>query len=350
MTESTKRKEAPSGSAGAQHDKKKKTGNSGKWRTPHHQAKASLPNDSGFQPGDTGIWVTCARHQEARAAREVSMLFAEYAEKLYGIKEKDFVGSEDEDSQDIEAAIQKEIAALNSKGEYDSAAIFTPMKMGVDCLVFFKTRAPIEPVEFVRRICVDAKACADPRQLRCRYVNRLTPSTVMGKATEQGIVELAKKALAPFFDLGGKRATRAEPRTESAADAVSEQKQEGDSGRALAGAADAITDGPSESIEVPASEGEAANQQQKEADQAFTFAIRPTVRNHSKLKRDFVINEIAGLINDDRHKVNLKAPDKVILVDLYQSTCGISVVDGDWDDLKRYNLTELYSQAVKNNG
>ncbi|KAK3375981.1 hypothetical protein B0T24DRAFT_698844, partial [Lasiosphaeria ovina] len=300
----------------------KKTGNSGKWRTPNHQAKASLSNDSGFQPGDTGIWVTCARHQEARAAREAGMLFAEYAEKLYGIKEKDFVGSEDEDSQDIEAAIQKEIAALNSKGAYDSAAIFTPMKMGVDCLVFFKTRAPIEPAEFVRRICVDAKACADPRQLRCRYVNRLTPSTVMGKATEQGIIEVAKEALAPFFDLGGKRATRAEPRTESAADAVSEEKQEGDT----------------------------ANQQQKEADQAFTFAIRPTIRNHSKLKRDFVINEIAGLINDDRHKVNLTAPDKVILVDLYQSACGISVVDGDWDDLKRYNLTELYSQAVKNNG
>lgn len=28
-----------------------------------------------------------------------------------------------------------------------------------------------------------------------------------------------------------------------------------------------------------------------------------------------------------------------------QTVCGISVVDGDWDALKRYNLTELYSQA-----
>ncbi len=28
-------------------------------------------------PGDTGVWVTCARHQEGKAAREVGVLFAE---------------------------------------------------------------------------------------------------------------------------------------------------------------------------------------------------------------------------------------------------------------------------------
>lgn len=48
------------------------------------------------------------------------------------------------------------------------------------------------------------------------------------------------------------------------------------------------------------------------------FAIRPSIRNHSNLKRDVVINAIAGLINDDRHRVNLSSPDKVILVDVYQ--------------------------------
>lgn len=63
--------------------------------------------------------------------------------------------------------------------------------------------------------------------------------------------------------------------------------------------------------------------------------------------------------------MNLGAPDKVILVDIYQvsslplplsiinntkcitaqTVCGFSVVPGDWDSLKRYNLTELYKQA-----
>ncbi len=95
-----------------------------------------------------------------------------------------------------------------------------------------------------------------------------------------------------------------------------------------------------------------------------------------------MINTVAGLVNDDRHKVNLTAPDKVILVDIYQvcdmskqntriririraaprrratpltltfskTVCGMSVVDGDWDELKRYNLTELYSAARNASG
>lgn len=78
-----------------------------------------------------------------------------------------------------------------------------------------------------------------------------------------------------------------------------------------------------------------------------------------------MINTVAGLINNDRHKVNLTSPDKVILIDIYQvstevqspsmtpertsnspqSVCGMSVVDGGWDELKRYNLTELYTQG-----
>jgi hypothetical protein len=33
--------------------------------------------DAAPQPGDTGIWVTCARHQEGKAAREIGVLFAE---------------------------------------------------------------------------------------------------------------------------------------------------------------------------------------------------------------------------------------------------------------------------------
>lgn len=62
--------------------------------------------------------------------------------------------------------------------------------------------------------------------------------------------------------------------------------------------------------------------------------------------------------------MNLGAPDNVILVDIYQASpqplhvlscagadrdtqtvCGMSVVPGDWDSLKRYNLTELYKKT-----
>ncbi|GAB1317274.1 hypothetical protein MFIFM68171_07484 [Madurella fahalii] len=325
-----KRKTAPTGAA-AQQSKKKKTGNSGKWRTPHHQAKAALQQEPGVQQGEAGIWVTCARHQESKAAREIGVLFAEYAEKMYGIKEVHDAADEGDAEDDIEAAIQKEVAALNSKGAgtgTDAAGghSLTPVKMNVDCLLFVKTKPPIDPVAFVRRICEDARTCADSGQMRCRYVNRLTPVTATGKATEQGLIEVAKEVLGPFFDLSGKRSGAG----------TSDQVAEANSGQHTA---DSAADPKAQET------GEDKRPASVAKGKAFTFAIRPSIRNHSNLKRDVVINSIAALVNDDRHKVNLTSPDKVILVDIYQAVCGMSVVDGDWEALKRFNLTELYGQA-----
>ncbi|KAK4124194.1 hypothetical protein N657DRAFT_380106 [Parathielavia appendiculata] len=342
MAEDGKRKDAPAAAAGQQRSKKKKTGNAGKWMTPHQQAKAVLQKDAGLQPGDTGIWVTCARHQEGKAAREVEVLFAEYAEKMYGIKtihdsaprttssvaDGDDVEEQDEE-EDIEAAIQREIAALTSKpntttnnateGADNNGNRMIPVKMNVDCLLFVKTRPPVDPVAFVRRICEDARRCEEILGImRCRYVNRLTPVSVMGKATEAGVAEVAREVLSGCFDLNGKR-----------------------SGDADAGQEEGGAKGEVSTTEEIDSRRDGEDPGRK----PFTFAIRPTIRNHSNLKRDVVINTIAGLINDDRHKVNLTAPDKVILVDIYQTVCGMSVVDGDWDELKRFNLTELYNQG-----
>jgi len=68
--------------------------------------------------------------------------------------------------------------------------------LDIPCVLFFKTRKPIEPVEFVKRICVDA-AAGVPR--RSRFVNRLTPMVMMGKATESGLDEVGKAVLEEVF-------------------------------------------------------------------------------------------------------------------------------------------------------
>ncbi|KAK3322110.1 hypothetical protein B0H66DRAFT_189861 [Apodospora peruviana] len=334
MTENGKRKDAPGGGASAeQQSKKKKTGNAGKWKTTHQQARMAVAQNAIPQPGDVGIWVTCARRQENKAAREVTLLFEQYAEKLYGIKcEEDDATSEDEEAEDIEAAIKKEVEALNSKKDpSESNSIFTVMKMNVDCLLFVKTKAPVEPIELVRSICLDARDIKEHGQMKLRYVNRFTPATIMGKATEQGLVEVAKKIVAPFFELSGKVVETSVSEPEAA---PVEGAPEPDA-NASAAAAELVASHPSD--------------EEKKGAKPFTYAIRPTIRNHSKLKRDFVINQIAGLINADRHKVNLSTPDKVVLVDLYQAVCSMTVVDGDWDQLKKYNMTEIYNQAIKNN-
>ncbi|EAA30469.1 hypothetical protein NCU02385 [Neurospora crassa OR74A] len=317
--EQGKRKNAPGGDGG-QKQKKKKTGGAGKWTTPNQANKLALERNSIPQIGDRGIWVTCARHQENKAAREVINLFEEYIETMYGIKpasKEAKVGDDDDADLDIEAAIAKELGAMKENKTADvqkqeeDRALLKAMKLNIDCLLFVRTKDPIEPVEFVKRIVVDTKECTDIRKIKCRYLNRLTPMSVMGKATEQGLAETARQVLEEHFDLSGKKGEK----TEGDGGAEAETNKEGDNNK-------------------------------KREYKPYTYAIRPTIRNHSNLKRDVVINTIANLINDERHRVDLTKPDKVILVDIFQTVCGLSVVDGDWDELKKYNMTELYNQAA----
>jgi tRNA acetyltransferase TAN1 len=53
----------------------KQGGTGGKWQTPHQQVKAALRGTGRLEPGDVGIWATCARRMEARATEELKILF-----------------------------------------------------------------------------------------------------------------------------------------------------------------------------------------------------------------------------------------------------------------------------------
>ena len=48
------------------------------------------------------------------------------------------------------------------------------------------------------------------------------------------------------------------------------------------------------------------------------YAIRPTIRNHSTLKRDEIIDTVATCVGPN-HIVDLKNYDLLILVDLYKA-------------------------------
>jgi hypothetical protein len=78
-----------------------------------------------------------------------------------------------------------------SRGESNNVVLRTA------AVIFFQTRAPIEPVSFVHRICADAVESSAVQ--RSRWVQRLTPMTLMGKATEKGLEDVARAVLAPHF-------------------------------------------------------------------------------------------------------------------------------------------------------
>lgn len=209
-----------------------------------------------IEPGDAGIWATCEMGKEGKCTSELRDLFEEYAGKLYGhtneSNEEPLDKYDDDDPEiDIEAEINKEVKGLKSKSR-KKGALFQTVKMDIQCVLFFKTRPPIEPVEFVHRICKDALEGATKKH---RWVKRLTPMIMMGRATAEGLDQVATSVLEPVFHSKD----------------VTPQK----------------------------------------------FAIRPTRRNHNVMKRDEIIRQIARTVGS-RHSVDLKNYDHLILVDVYR--------------------------------
>ncbi|EDN95111.1 hypothetical protein SS1G_10986 [Sclerotinia sclerotiorum 1980 UF-70] len=183
--------------------KRAKGGSNGKWQTPHQQTKMASKNGGRIEPGDQGIWATCVKGKEGKATEELRSLLEESAEKYYGISVKSGSKNNDEEDEDaiesvddIEKSIQKEVAAHKDPTE----KLFSAVYLDIQCVLFFKTRSPIDPADLVHRMCEDA-ASGGVRKLR--FVNRLTPMSVIGKATEKGIEEIGQTVLGAHFRLAG---------------------------------------------------------------------------------------------------------------------------------------------------
>ncbi|KAI0912438.1 hypothetical protein F4823DRAFT_581485 [Ustulina deusta] len=293
METNGKRKHDDSGAQGSG-TKRSKGGNQGKWMTPSHKAKLAAVKGRTLEVGDMGFWVTCQRHKEMRAADEILSLCDEYGPRLFGVNsDATDEAAEDQEPEDIEAAIEKELAAMKSASKPKNSP-FDLLKMNVDCVLFMRTRAPVDPLVLVRHICKDAAAAKDKSLWRSRFINKLTPITLTGKATEKGLEDVARKVLSDHFRLA-----------------------EGETG-----------------------------EKDDDANNACSYAIRPTIRAHTTLKRTEVIDRVANMISK-RHKVDLENPDKVIIIEIFQTFCGMSVVGKDWETMKRYNIHELYLAALK---
>lgn len=63
-------------------------------------------------------------------------------------------------------------------------------------MIFLKTRRPIEPAPFVRAICEDF---ARDGKRRTKFVQRLSPVTLVGHASEKGLGHAAAQVLGPHF-------------------------------------------------------------------------------------------------------------------------------------------------------
>ena len=191
---------------------------------------------------------------------------------------------------DIEASVAAELESLKPKPENPEP--WTMITLDIPCVSFIRlsqTPTPVEPVALVHKICTDAASASTTK--RSRYIKRLTPMTLIKKSLGGGLESLCTAILPTHF-------------------------------------------GPGTS--------------------ACKFAIRPTVRNkNNQLNRDVVIKVVADEVAKlGEHKVDLTNYDKCILVDVYRNVVGMSVVGKEYEELKRYNLAEIYepSELVEPDG
>ncbi|KAI5361205.1 Putative THUMP domain-containing protein [Septoria linicola] len=257
------------------------------WRTPKTgRDGAPYHQPQNIEPGDTGIFVTCHRSKESKCTGEMKDLLDEYGEKLHQTaldQDKDDGADDGADGEgdidDIEKEIKAEVQEIRKP---KNVRLFTPIQLNTQCVIFFKTAPQVEPVSLVKTICEDAMS--ENARKRTRFAQRLTPMTLMGRASMEGLEQVALKVLAPHFH--------------------------------------------------------------QEPFKARTFAIRPTIRNHNILTRDSVIKQVASLVGTG-HQVDLTNYELLIIVEVYQHICGISVVDNDFERLKRYNISEIFEPTPK---
>ncbi|RPD61192.1 hypothetical protein L226DRAFT_560338 [Lentinus tigrinus ALCF2SS1-7] len=74
-------------------------------------------------------------------------------------------------------------------------------------------------------------------------------------------------------------------------------------------------------------------------DKKYSYKIELRIRNHNTLTRDKLIPELAKCVPEG-HTVSLDKPELFILVEIFKSVCGISVVK-DYYKLQKFNVMEI---------
>lgn len=233
-----------------------------------------------IDPSTSGIYATCARHREKNCQKELSLLFDDKFKEYY--KDADLEEEEDEEELSIEDAIKKELQELQQTKENVKKEPFQFIDLGCECVVFCKTRKPVDPVDFVEKLCQES---FESKIKTTRYTQKLTPITFSVSASVEELTKLAQKVLKPHF-----------------------HKEEGQ--------------------------------------EPVTFAIKVSSRNFNTIDKMDIIKKVAECVGRDHgHKVDLKKYQKLILVECFKNNIGMSVVD-NYDKYQKFNLQQIFEKQT----
>lgn len=244
-----------------------------------------------LDPNTSGIYVSCARRKEANCRQELLNLLSEKVPEYFDLENVE--DDEDENQIDkkelsIEDKIKQELQELeeskNSKKE-----LLQPVDVDLECLVFIKTKKPIDPEVLVEKLC---KECYESGQKTTRYTQKLVP--IMDSCSSTGddplekVRQLARKVLARHFH-------------------------------------------------------------QEKDQKPVKFAVQVSRRNFNVLKSDVIIKTIAECVgNSHGHSVDLKNYDKLIIVECYKNNIGMGVAN-NFLKYSKYNLQQIFDKHQEDN-
>ncbi|KAK6205279.1 thump domain-containing protein [Scheffersomyces amazonensis] len=244
---------------------------------------------SGFvDPNTSGIYATCNRGREQQCRKELMNLFSEKIEEYFDL-DKEVSDDEEEENDEIEKkelSIEDQIKQeLNDMKEEKKSkkALLQPIELGCECLIFIKTRRPIDPEELVTRICQEGY---ESNIKTTRYTQKLSPVTYSVSPTIEEIKKLALRVLAKHFH------------------------------------------------------------QPKDIQKPLKFAIQINKRNFNAIPKDNIIKAVAECVGREHgHQVDLKNYDKLIMVECYKTNVGMSVVD-NYLKYEKFNLQQIFEKNL----
>lgn len=160
---------------------------------------------SGFiDPNTSGVFATCNRGREQGCRKELMNIFSEKIDQWYPDWQDNLEEEPSEDAPEndkelsVEDKIKKELAEMESAktGDKKGKTLLQPIDLGCECLVFIKTKKPVDPAELVHRLCEES---ATTKAKNTRFTQKLTPITYSVSASMEELVKLAAKVLKPHF-------------------------------------------------------------------------------------------------------------------------------------------------------
>lgn len=266
---------------------------------------------SGFiDPNTSGVYATCNRGKERACINELTNLLNEKAGEYFDLElikndtdkkseTETETGNEDgkeqtqsqngnleaakEDKREltIEEQIRQEVEEIKD-AKNPKTSLLSAIELDCECLVFIKTKKPIEPEILVKKLVEESM---ETKQKTTRYTQKLTPITYSVSPSLEEIKKLAKRVLSPHFH-------------------------------------------------------------QPENQKPYKFAIQVTRRNFNTIEKTSIIKTVAECVGRDHgHSVDLKNYDKLILIECYKTNVGMSVVE-DYEKYYKFNLQQLYEKTT----